>query len=203
VITAYRDSAQVLSDIVYSMGNPFLLTEIMTCTGSGSPDQPQTSTWHRLVDHYLGASGVQDAAVHEVSVYIMEPHGARVIAPDAVELKGIALRLSHRHILEARGRFPRNFEKAAALRCWSRVNSRCGGVGGCAWPSCAWMCEEPALIRTRAIMERWICVANRLIFRLIFGLCEVLIGVISFCGAVLRNPHFARIYSIESLIVVI
>src|SRR6266849_5375081 len=63
-------------------------------------DQLQATVWHRLIDYDLRTSGVQDAAVHQRPVDIMEPHCPRVGAADAAELKGIPLRLSHRHILE-------------------------------------------------------------------------------------------------------
>src|SRR2546430_16356566 len=60
-------------------------------------DQSQTSTWSGLVDHNLRASRIQNAAVHDVSVYVMQAHGAGVVSGHAAELKGISLRHGHPH----------------------------------------------------------------------------------------------------------
>src|SRR4051794_1948293 len=77
--------------------------------------QPQASIWRGFVDYDLGIPGVQFAAVHQVSVHIVEPHCARIWTTHAAELKSIPLRLSHGDILEALGIFPDNFEKCARL----------------------------------------------------------------------------------------
>src|SRR5262249_49424287 len=58
-------------------------------------DQAEVPACGRLVDHDLGTSSVQYAAVHQVSVYVVESHCPRVGAAHAAELKGIPLRLSH------------------------------------------------------------------------------------------------------------
>src|SRR5215467_9991482 len=78
-------------------------------------DQAEVPAWGRLVDHDLGTGGVQDAAVHQVSVYVVEPHCPGVGAAHAAELKGIPLRLSHGHVLESLGRFPDNSQKVSRI----------------------------------------------------------------------------------------
>src|SRR5437660_14754 len=55
-------------------------------------DQLQLSCWRRLVDYDLGASGVQDTATHQGSVYIVEPHCPRVGTAHAAELQRISFR---------------------------------------------------------------------------------------------------------------
>src|SRR6516162_2486991 len=66
-------------------------------------DQLEVSAGGRLVDYDLGTGGIDDAAVYQRSVYIMESHGALVGAGDAAELKGVALGLGHVHILKTLG----------------------------------------------------------------------------------------------------
>src|SRR5215472_17605045 len=73
-----------------------------------STDQAQSSAWHRLVDHDLGARGLDHSAVYKVPVYELQPHRPRAVTANTAELKGIPLSFSDRHILEALGRIPHN-----------------------------------------------------------------------------------------------
>src|SRR5262245_13241550 len=76
-----------------------------------SADQSQVPVWHLLVDYDLGARDIQDAALHQGSVYIVQPHCSAIGATYAAKLQSISLRLSQRHIAEPLGRVPHHLEK--------------------------------------------------------------------------------------------
>src|SRR5262245_38404967 len=78
-------------------------------------DQLQLSAWAWFVDHNLRTSGVQDAAVHQVSVYIVKAHCPLFAAAHAAGLKLVALRLSHSHISESLRRLPPDSEKFTCI----------------------------------------------------------------------------------------
>ena len=111
-------------------------------------NQSQASVWRGLVDHDLGTRGIQDAAAFtRCSIHIVKPHGARVGAAHAAELKGIALRLSHRHIFEALGGFPDGLDKSTrfALLRPARLVAR---------PACASGRPAPERARAKYSLER-------------------------------------------------
>src|SRR5262245_54061061 len=78
-------------------------------------DQFQVSVWSGLVNYDLGTRGIQHTTVHQVSVYVVEPHCARFGSAHAPELKGVALGLSHPNVLESLGRLPDYFDESAGI----------------------------------------------------------------------------------------
>src|ERR1700751_4405252 len=68
-------------------------------------DQLQVAVGHRLVDHDLGACGVDYAGGHEVQVHKMKAHCSRVRSADTAEQEGIAIRFGHGNVLVLRGIF--------------------------------------------------------------------------------------------------
>jgi hypothetical protein len=64
-----------------------------------------------FVENDLGPVGVNDAATYEIHVDVVEPHGPLVGSAHAAETKGITFSLSLRHILEAFGGFPDDFDQ--------------------------------------------------------------------------------------------
>ena len=122
-------------------------------------DQSQASVRRRLVDHDLGARGIENARVYQVPIHIVKAHGAGVGAAHAAELKSIALRFRNRDIFEALGRFPDDLDQGARIALLLRRWLGCR-AGMCAWASCAKAHNKLALKRASVVRQTWMERAN-------------------------------------------
>src|SRR5207302_10654258 len=80
-----------------------------------STNQFSASVCSRLVDNDLRTCRVEHTTVHYGAVHIVQPHRSRVGSTHTTELERISFALSLRHIFEALGRAPDNFQQRALL----------------------------------------------------------------------------------------
>src|SRR5262249_51798315 len=94
---------KIMKELTHELGRAIrvLLTPHVGKNEIVSADEFLASVRHRLVDHDLRTSGVNNAAGHKGSIHVMEAHRARIGSAHTSELQDVAFSLRRRYVLEA------------------------------------------------------------------------------------------------------